>query len=333
MSHALLLTGIALLSLTVAEAWRRWALRRGVIDVPGERSSHTTPTPRGAGIGPVVALLVGLPVLIPASPERDAIWLSIAGAAAIGLFDDLRPLLPLLKLLGQVLAGLPMAIALPVTLPVTVDTPLEPITAVIGVGLALGIGVLLVNAWNFMDGIDGIATLAAGAVALVAVATGSTAAVLALIVLAACLGFLPLNFPRAKAFLGDCGSHALGMAMAALILWSFPMQISFVLVLACSPFMIDVLGTLARRARDGEPLIRPHRRHLYQLAVRRGYSHARVALTYLVWMIASGAGVAALGIGTTEYGVAAVILLVLNTGLWWVATGHFEKHLRKEGRW
>jgi len=121
--------------------------------------------------------------------------------------------------------------------------------------------------------------------------------------------------------------------VAAILLWPGPVLATFALVIACSPFVVDVLGTLARRALDGEPLTRPHRRHLYQLAVRSGYSHTRVALAYLAWMAAGGAGVAALGVGVKDYGMAAALLLALNTGLWWVATHRFEKHLRKEGRW
>jgi UDP-N-acetylmuramyl pentapeptide phosphotransferase/UDP-N-acetylglucosamine-1-phosphate transferase len=333
LNPALALALTALLSLGLAEAWRRWALRRGVIDVPGQRSSHAQPTPRGAGIGLVLALLAGMLAVLPASVARDAAMASIALAAALGLLDDLRPLPPLLKLAGQGLASLPLALALPFPLPVALVGVPEPVIGLLGSGAAVATGVLLQNAWNFMDGINGIASLAACAVAIVVLAMQGPAAPLALLLLAACLGFLPLNFPRARVFMGDCGSHGLGMAITALLLWPAALPATLAAAAAASPFVVDVLGTLARRAREGERLTLAHRRHLYQLAVRTGYSHARVALAYLAWMVASGACVATLGVGDTRARLLAMLVLGANAGLWWVATDRFERRLRKEGRW
>lgn len=328
MIAALLFGGVALLAFVLAEAWRRFALRRGVIDVPGGRSSHAVATPRGAGVGLALALLAGMGLALPAGPARDAVMLSIAAAAAVGLLDDLRPLAPLLKLAGQGLAAVPVAVVLaPVGL-APFDGAFAEAVAVLGAG---ALAVLLVNAWNFMDGINGIATLAAVAVAAAVVVAGGPATALAGLVAAACLGFLPLNFPRARAFMGDSGSHALGMAMASLLLVSAPHPASIVAAAAASPFLVDVLGTLARRARDGERLTQAHRRHLYQLAVRSGYSHARVALAYAAWMAASGAGVVLFqGAGAAPAVAAGIVLL--NAAAWWMAARRFEKRLREEGR-
>ncbi len=326
----LLFVGIALLSFVSAEAWRRWALRAGVLDVPGQRSSHAAPTPRGAGVGLVFALLAGFALLSPPSPVRDAALLAITAAAVVGLVDDLRPLSPMLKLAGQALAALPLAWALPFA-PLDAPAALAPVVA--GVA-AFGLGITLMNAWNFMDGINGIAALAAAAVAAVALLTASPAAALALALLAAALGFLPLNFPRARVFMGDCGSHGLGMAVAVLLLWPAPLTATLAAAAAASPFLVDVLGTVVRRARDGERITQAHRRHLYQLAVRSGYSHARVSLGYLFWMFASGASVAALATNgwLTASGAAAFVLL-FNVTVWWVATDRLERRLSKEGRW
>lgn len=337
MTLAIVLAIVALLALGLAEAWRHWALQRGVIDVPGQRSSHTAPTPRGAGVGPVLALLAGMAVVLPASPERNAAMASIALAAALGLLDDLRPLPPLWKLAGQGIASLPLALLLPIALPsaLAADPATLPAAVVAAAGLAaaLGLGVLLLNAWNFMDGINGIATLAACAVAVVVLGAQGPAGPLALLLLAACLGFLPLNFPRARVFLGDCGSHGLGMAIAVLLLWPAPFPATLAAAAAASPFLVDVLGTLVRRARDGERLTRAHRRHLYQLAVRCGYSHARVAFAYLAWMAASGACVVAFGLGDIWARILAMLVLLANAALWWLATDRFERRLREQGRW
>jgi glycosyltransferase WbpL len=50
---ALLLTGLA----------RRIAVARSVLDVPNERSSHTSPTPSGGGLAIVVVVLSSVAIL------------------------------------------------------------------------------------------------------------------------------------------------------------------------------------------------------------------------------------------------------------------------------
>ena len=178
---------VAAVALVVAEAWRRLALRRGVLDVPGHRSSHAVATPRGAGIGIAIAFALAVVLWTPPGTARDAVLLGGLMAAAVGLVDDLRPLRASWKFAGQTLAALPVAIALPLAsegLPVV----LPPVVAT-----AAGVAVVLlfVNAWNFMDGINGIAATQAICVALAAVVADVDGwSVIALAVAAGCLGFL-----------------------------------------------------------------------------------------------------------------------------------------------
>lgn len=310
------LAGVLLLAAAGTALWRRWALRRGILDLPVARSSHAEPVPRGAGVAIASAILLGLALLGEDSDRRTGLLASIALAAMLGLMDDLRPLPVARKLAGQGLAALPLALAFP--LPAALlPIDLSPGLAVLG---SLGLGVLFMNAWNFMDGINGIAAGAASAVAL----AGLGAAVLGLaapgllagVLLAACLGFLPFNAPRARVFMGDCGSHALGIALAALLLQSRTPAEASVLLAAAAPFLVDVLGTLVQRARDREPLGTAHRRHLYQRLVRSGYSHASVAAAYAAWMAGNGLVVAMIEAGTGQ-GIAAAIGTGLLTLLAW----------------
>lgn len=324
---------VAAVAFVVAEAWRRLALRRGVLDVPGHRSSHAVATPRGAGIGIAIAFALAVVLWTPPGTARDAVLLGGLMAAAVGLVDDLRPLRASWKFAGQTLAALPVAIALPLAsegLPVV----LPPVVATAaGVALVL----LFVNAWNFMDGIDGIAAWAAVAVctSVLAVATGTGAALVAPVamgLLAACLGFLPLNFPKARAFMGDCGSHALGFGLAVLVLASPRLEIAGVALVASAAFLVDVLGTLALRARDGERLASAHRRHLYQLVTRSGYSHARVTMTYAAWMLASGVGMVMARQAGLE-AIAAALVFFATVSAWWWLQRHFTSHLKERGQW
>ena len=84
--------------------------------------------------------------------------------------------------------------------------------------VAFASALVLVNVWNFMDGIDGLAAMQALVVAVAWAMLAGAGPVwwLGLALAAGSLGFLPFNFPRARIFLGDVGSGALGYGLAML---------------------------------------------------------------------------------------------------------------------
>lgn len=331
---------LAAISATGAAAWLHRAQRGGWMDLPGHRSNHTRPTPRGGGVGMLAALLLAALLL----PVPMALRLALAGSlllvGLLGLLDDYRSLQPHGKLLGQVLAVAPLAIVASSGLSVLL--PFEGMAARIGAAAIAAAGLLfLVNAWNFMDGIDGIAALSAAVLGLVALGAGSGAlAWFGLALAAACAGFLPWNLPRARLFMGDTGSHGLGLAVGALLLLGLPTAgealpvAVWALLAAILPFAIDVLATLLRRALDGERLASAHRRHLYQLAVRKGYSHARVALAYAGLGAALGLGVSMIGRmeGEGAAGLGLAVAAVTLAAAWCLLRGRFARGLDGEVR-
>ncbi len=112
---------------------------------------------------------------------------------------------------------------------------------------------------------------------------------LALSLLAAVAGFLPFNVPRARVFLGDVGSGALGFAIAALAIRANGSQqgVAWLLALPLSAFLLDAGLTLAGRIYRGEPWWRAHVLHAYQRWVRRTGRHMPVTLAYVGWTLAS----------------------------------------------
>ena len=282
---------------TVASAFATWAWialanRWRVQDEPGRRRMHAQATPRGGGVGLALGFWLGTMLAcawaMPA-PVSPLPWLFVVTGAflACGLADDFSALSPMLKF------GLQALVA------VAVFTPLLP-ADVRGNFLLLGglwFGLLyFVNAWNFMDGSNGMISLQALVIALALATWPGQEQGLALASWAlagACLGFLPLNFPRARVFLGDAGSLLLGSAVYLLLLASCAvgaMRPVEALLLA-SVFLVDTALTLARRVLRGTPFWRAHREHLYQYALRKGHSHAKVALAYAAatggtWLIA-----------------------------------------------
>ncbi len=312
------LTGWLMLHFALAAAgtWlaRHYALGRSLVDEPGERRSHRVATPRGGGIAIVLALLVALVALMARVPQ----WvpqLGLVGAglilvAAVGWIDDHRPLSPWLRLAVHALAAALLGLA-------CIVAGAGPGQALAGFALAL----VLVNVWNFMDGIDGLAAsqaaLAAAAFALVAPG-GGTGWWLGWALCAACLGFLPFNFPHARIFLGDVGSGALGYMLAALTAFASGGKADGAwAMLPLSAFLVDAALTLGTRMVRGERWWTPHVQHLYQRLARRWRSHRRVTFVYAAWTFASVMlmwFVRSLGVATIMCAVFAWYLL--GTGIW-----------------
>lgn len=263
-----------------------WAIaharRNGLLDHPGERRSHEVPTPRGGGVGIAVAGLLAL-LVTAAMATLPLVWGLVACGlllvSLVGWWDDHRPLPPWPRLIVHALAAGCLAGAIHLQ----GGSPLA-------VAAAFVAAVVLVNAWNFMDGIDGLATTQALLCALAfAVVLGDGWRLLALVAAGACLGFLPFNFPRARVFLGDVGSGALGYLVAALLAAGFALHPPVawpLLLLAPMAMLVDTGLTLAWRVHRRERWWQAHVQHAFQRWSRhRG--HARVCVAYAVWTFAA----------------------------------------------
>jgi UDP-N-acetylmuramyl pentapeptide phosphotransferase/UDP-N-acetylglucosamine-1-phosphate transferase len=277
----------AALSAALCAAASAYARRRGLLDLPGRRRSHAVPTPRGGGIGIVGAVLAI--ALGPRAIAGDALAATLGAAllavAAIGWWDDHRPLSARLRLVVHL--GAALAVALGV-LGAPHDLPAAAALVLVALAIAWS-----VNLHNFIDGINGLLGLQALAIASVLGASAALAGedVLArwcVVVAAACAGFLPFNLPRARIFLGDVGSGALGLLLGALALlaWRRGVLDGGALLMLLSACAVDATATLVSRMARGRRWWRPHREHLYQWLVRSGASHDRVALLYLAWTAA-----------------------------------------------
>jgi len=267
----------------VAGTWlaRRYAIRQSLIDQPGERRSHSVATPRGGGIAIVISLLVAAAALGVRQPGQAPLMLAfgvgLLMVAGIGWVDDHRPLSPWIRLGVHVLAAGLFALVVGDLY----DSAWLALAAFVAT-------LVLTNVWNFMDGINGLAASQA-LIAAVGLAwlVGGAWGLLALALAAACAGFLPFNFPRARIFMGDVGSGAIGFALGALCtVAGARMGDKFALVLLpISVFLVDASLTLLRRLLRGERWWTPHTQHAYQ-AWSRAAGHGRVTVCYAVVSLA-----------------------------------------------
>ncbi len=229
-----------LISLVATPVIRRLAPNLGLVDQPGNRKVHVTPTPMGGGI----AVFLGL--LLPAAV------LAFAPGVVTSVVPSIRPVIVAVldaemsrQICGVVVGAvvlfltgladdrwnLPWSLRLGTQLAVAVGVTLSGVQATIFVSqpwvgfvaTVLWI-VVLTNAMNFLDNMDGlsagigvIASLLSAAILLLLVAQPHRTAAFGLLLLAGSLsGFLCWNRPPASIFMGDCGSNLVGFLLATL---------------------------------------------------------------------------------------------------------------------
>lgn len=254
-----------------------WLNRRGVIDIPNERSSHVSVTPRGGGIAVVAALTAGLLVGRQGGWDVAVVLLMSVILGGVGLVDDFRGLGAKLRLAILLLTGATAGLLLSSDLSLFLAIP-----------AMAGWTAAYVNAFNFMDGINGISGLSGLVAGIAYLFMGYSFESPSLVALGAalagaCLSFLPFNMLRARVFLGDVGSYSLGFVVAACTWIAWAAGAPLVLALApTSVYLVDTGMTILRRARAGEPLMQAHRSHTYQRLVTSGWSHAAVAICVAV---------------------------------------------------
>lgn len=250
---------------------------------PNVRSFHDRPTPTGGGLAfvlPITAYLVWLAAL--GAGSAGAIAAGGALLALIGLLDDRWELPKSVRLAAQlVVAG---ALAW-----VVLEPAQQASAAVWGLAALAALGLAWqINLYNFMDGIDGLAAAQAlfYAVGVQIVVGGVPTWVGDLLWLTAgsSLGFLVLNWPPARLFMGDVGSYFLGLLTGVLtvLLWRQDLLSLPVSLILLSGFWFDATYTLIVRGSTRQAFTQPHRTHLYQkIAAKRG--HLWTTVCYLMY--------------------------------------------------
>lgn len=274
-----------------------WLMNKaGLTDTPVGRSNHAAPTPTGGGLGVLCGLAAGLVSLTLLTPVEGvfahlpAILSLCFAVALLGIYDDLYSPPTMVKF--GVFIGLSWLLIY-VLGPVT-ELPLGSANLVLPFSLAV-FGSLLwvfvvINAVNFMDGANGLmpgcmAIAFAGLAALAHKIDAPQTFWLSLISSVAWVGFLPWNLRRkAIVFSGDIGAITAGFIYAAAILLLIREtqnpSAPYLGVLLIFPFIVDVLLTLLWRAKHQKNLLKPHRDHFYQRAIKSGLSHVQISLIY-----------------------------------------------------
>ncbi len=259
---------------------KNYAIKKSLVDIPNDRSSHSVPTPHGGGIAIAVTWFIGISYLFYMNDIESSLYYALIIGIIISVvsyFDDLFELSAKVRLLTQTLVAL---------LGLYFLGGLEEIDLfVFSIEnkfltnfFAFLTIIWFTNLYNFLDGIDGYA--------------GSEAVFLGiagfllfggshfLILIAAVLGFLVWNCYKAKIFMGDVGSTLLGYNIAVFTIYYANQEASnlWVWIILFGVFWFDATLTLYRRYRNKEKLSQAHRKHAYQRLVQSGWAHDKVVL-------------------------------------------------------
>ncbi len=311
--YVLALLAAALATAASLPLWRAWCRRHGVVDDPGERKIHSASIPLAGGLammtGLIAALLGGTVFVVVHSSsgvvglfqyglgrravQLTGLTLGSLGMLLIGLRDDQAELKPAAKFGCQLLAALVIAAAgMRITLFVH--------SLVFSYAITTLWILTIVNAFNFMDNMNGLCAglgvIGAGWFGLIAAHAGQyLVATMAFIIAGTLLGFLPYNFPKASAFLGDSGSHLVGCLLAILgILPHFytpkhPRALAVLtpLLILAVP-LLDLAWVVILRWRMGRPFYIGDTNHLSHRLARSGLSQAQAVL--VIWALAAVSG-------------------------------------------
>ena len=312
---------------------RALALRIGAVDQPGPRRIHREPVPTLGGLAMVIATLtvawIARLVLEPARllDARPLIGLTLATlpVVALGIVDDVRDTSPWVKLAIQACAGM-VLVHFGYGVPVLTNPFGAPIQAgVLNGALTVAWVLIVINAINLIDGLDG---LASGTVLIASAEMWWTAhshsdfyvMFIAALLIGATGGFLCWNFPPAKIFMGDTGSHFLGLTLAAVSLLenrkgTAAVTLLFPIVAMGVPIADSVLA-FARRMARGAPVFRGDTGHIHHRLLRLGLSPKKAV--FVLWtMCAWFAGMAVL-LSQLPRTVALIVFAALAIGLFFV---------------
>lgn len=330
--------GLVAMAVTVALVWPvRWlSFKLGAVAQPGGRNIHERPTARLGGIALAAGFSVSAVVFTLLWPQgRNTGFNPIQVVILVGLglattaimaFDDARQMRAALKFGLQALIAV-AAVALGIA-----------ITSVnLGGGHVVQLGLLAIpvtiiwlvgmqNTMNLLDGVDG---LAGGVAVIVAIAlllaavnreqhepSQFTIVLLSAAFIGACMGFLLFNFNPARIFMGDSGSHFLGVTLAILSVFGIAKgEVVFALLVPVAALAVPIIDTglaIVRRQRQRISIGHPDTAHIHHQLLDFGLSQRQTCLVFY-----SATGITS-GLGLMLYGhrkILAVVVVLLVVAL------------------
>jgi len=280
------------------------ANEKRLMDEPGERRSHTVSTPSLGGIGIFAGMIFSIVLWTPFNIFGDLQYI-LCGFIIIfliGVKDDILPMTPLNKLIGEVLAASILVFKSNVKITSFYGLfGIGDLPDVVAIPLSIFTILVIINAFNLIDGINGLS----GSIGvLISVILGSwffstvhyDLAVVAFSLAGALIAFLKYNYSPAKIFMGDTGSLLMGLVCSILIIkfiefhrvlpLDSPFYMKSVPAVAIGILILPLYDTarvFLMRALKGKSPFNPDRTHIHHLLIDMGMNHMQA--TYLLVIV------------------------------------------------
>ena len=301
---------------------KRIAEHIGAMDIPNKRKIHKVPMPRIGGLAIFISFLLGYMLYGTISTQMISVLIGGFIIILTGLIDDIKPISPKYKLLGQLVAACIVVIyghlyfsnikmfSLTLMLPQSVN-----------MALSIFFIVAVVNAINLIDGLDGLAS-GISSIYFITIAIlgifmnklGGLDIILSVIMLGSTLGFLVHNFPPAKVFMGDTGSMFLGFMIAVIALLGYKATTITSVIIPIIILFIPILDTLfaiIRRLLKKESISTPDREHIQHQLLRMTASPTKsVIIIYVINAIFSAVSILYV-LGDTQIATILYVILMI----------------------
>jgi len=250
---------------------KHYAPKIGLIDIPNDRSTHVSHTPRGAGIGVYSAVAIVLCLLhFHCLLVNTWTFLAIFLVFVIGVLDDHHDASPNTKFIVLIISSILLSFD---------GVIIDDLGVFFGVPIILGWLALpftvfaivgFTNALNLIDGLDGLAAT----ISIVILGTFFTVGVLnddffmmllSMAFISALLAFLVFNWHPASIFMGDSGSLTLGFVIAVLAVKSLAYLPTVSILFITAIPLFDTLIVMIRRKLNGRSAFSADRCHLHHI--------------------------------------------------------------------
>jgi UDP-N-acetylmuramyl pentapeptide phosphotransferase/UDP-N-acetylglucosamine-1-phosphate transferase len=296
-----------------------------LIDYPGLRSNHTSPTPKGAGIIIIPLIIISTLILLYFNKLLTANWILVLLfcllLSLVSFIDDLKNLSTKVRLLFHFFIVASSLFLFKNDIINLADSILNHIESeqlfLVMFFLTIVFSffwIWIINLYNFMDGMDGLTTLQICSVALLTNLLSLIGKVnieyqiLSLIILTVFIAFYKFNKSPAKVFLGDVGSISCGFLVGFIMISNFfysDIIIPFLIINMY--YLLDSSITLILRIITNQNIFQAHSSHFYQKIIRRGYSHEYV----LKRIIILNSLLLMLGIMSTKFPISALFVSII----------------------
>lgn len=266
-------------------AWTVWVQRNRFLaltrrsDLQARQASHSRPTLRLGGVGVFLGIVV-VAAFHPGSPGLlQPLVIASLPIVLSGLLEDVGlSQSPRVRLAMAAVSGALALLMLEVALPHVGIPAVDPMLELLPIAVAFTLFATtgLVHAFNLVDGLNGFASFNAlvsvgGLVGLAWISSAPALWLPAVALVGALMGFLPLNFPKGRLFLGDAGAYLIGFCLAWMAVFLVATQAKLtpwaVLLVFFWP-VADTFLAIARRRQRGTGTAQPDRLHVHHVMMR-----------------------------------------------------------------